>query len=168
MAVYLNEVRLLGNLGADAEARPIRSERGEWTLLKFRLCTDQEWHSVEYFARSEKAAKYLAEALRKGALVYVAGAIKTDTWTDKAGVRRQWKLIAADAVKVVPTARREEEVFEAGIPVEDNPDRPDDTTDADEAAPAPEAHDRHHEPAAAPAPARRNATLMDRFRNMGS
>lgn len=172
MAIYINEVRLLGNLGADAEVRACKDS----TLFKFRLCTGEEWHSVEFFARSAKAAAFLAEALNKGALIYVSGSIHTDAWTDKTGAKRQWKVVKAQEVKILPTAARDGGVIEAGVPEGWNPDVPDDDSTIGEPLevgtpppnPWPRAAATHQAPRAAvqaPTSAER-PSLAARFRNL--
>lgn len=85
----VNEVRLIGNLGADPEFKTTPSG-GVATLslaTTYRRGETEktEWHRVVLWkAAAERAEKYL----RKGASVYVQGRLQTRRWTDAQGVDR--------------------------------------------------------------------------------
>ena len=97
MAGSVNKVILVGNLGRDPE---IRSTQDGQRIANFTLATSEswrdrvsgerkertEWHRVVIFndRLSEIAEKYL----KKGAKVYVEGALQTRKWTDNAGVEK--------------------------------------------------------------------------------
>src|SRR5437879_10914723 len=97
MAGSVNKVILVGNLGADPEIRSLTS--GD-RVANLRIATSEswrdrssgerkektEWHRVVVF--NENIVKVCEQYLRKGAKVYVEGAIQTRKWTDQAGVEK--------------------------------------------------------------------------------
>ena len=97
MAGSVNKVILIGNLGADPEIR--RTQDGR-PIANLRLATSEnwrdkatgerkektEWHRVVIF--SEGLAKVAEQYLKKGAKVYIEGALQTRKWTDQQGVEK--------------------------------------------------------------------------------
>src|SRR5258707_15360213 len=97
MAGSVNKVILVGNLGADPEIRSLTS--GD-RVANLRIATSEswrdrssgerkektEWHRVVVF--NENIVKVCEQYLRKGAKVYVEGAIQTRKWTDQSGVEK--------------------------------------------------------------------------------
>ena len=97
MAGSVNKVILIGNLGADPEIRSLTS--GD-RVANLRIATSEtwrdrssgerkektEWHRVVVF--NENIVKVCEQYLKKGAKVYVEGAIQTRKWTDQAGVEK--------------------------------------------------------------------------------
>ena len=97
MAGSVNKVILIGNLGADPEIR--RTQDGR-PIANLRLATSEswrdkatgerkektEWHRVVIF--SEGLAKVAEQYLKKGAKVYIEGALQTRKWTDPQGVEK--------------------------------------------------------------------------------
>ena len=97
MAGSVNKVILIGNLGADPEIRSLGS--GD-RVANLRVATSEtwrdrtsgerkektEWHRVVVF--NENIVKVCEQYLRKGAKVYVEGAIQTRKWTDQSGVEK--------------------------------------------------------------------------------
>jgi single-strand DNA-binding protein len=97
MAGSVNKVILVGNLGADPEIRSLTS--GD-RVANLRIATSEswrdrssgerkektEWHRVVVF--NENIVKVCEQYLRKGAKVYVEGAIQTRKWTDQAGAEK--------------------------------------------------------------------------------
>src|SRR3954447_17608754 len=95
MAGSVNKVILVGNLGADPEIR--RTQDGR-PIANLRVATSEswrdkntgerkektEWHRVVIF--SEGLAKIAEQYLKKGAKVYLEGALQTRKWQDKDGV----------------------------------------------------------------------------------
>ena len=91
MARGVNKVILLGNLGADPDARYMPSGGAVTTLS---VATSEawkdkntgemqertEWHRVTLFNRLGEVA---AEYLRKGSQVYIEGSIRTEKYQDK-------------------------------------------------------------------------------------
>lgn len=89
----LNKVTLIGNLGADPEARSF-SNGGE--VVNMRLATTEtwkdkdgtrqektEWHTVAIF--NENLGRVAKQYLRKGSKVYLEGQLQTRKWQDQAG-----------------------------------------------------------------------------------
>jgi single-strand DNA-binding protein len=97
MAGSVNKVILVGNLGQDPEVRRLGS--GD-PVVNLRIATSEnwrdkqtgerrektEWHSVVIF--NENLAKVAEQYLRKGAKVYVEGALQTRQWEDQSGQKR--------------------------------------------------------------------------------
>jgi single-strand DNA-binding protein len=89
----VNKVILVGNLGADPEARSLNNG-GE--VVNMRIATSEqwkdrdgnrqertEWHNVVIF--NENLGRVAKNYLRKGSKVYVEGQIQTRKWTDQSG-----------------------------------------------------------------------------------
>ena len=97
MAGSVNKVILIGNLGADPEIRSLNS--GD-RVANLRIATSEnwrdrasgerkektEWHRVVVF--NEGLCKVIEQYLKKGAKVYLEGALQTRKWTDKDGVEK--------------------------------------------------------------------------------
>ena len=94
MAGSVNKVILVGNLGKDPEVRRMTS--GE-PIVNLSVATSENWRDKATGERKEKTEwhrvvifnKNLADVaekyLRKGAKVYLEGALQTRKWTDKDG-----------------------------------------------------------------------------------
>ena len=94
MAGSVNKVILVGNLGADPEVRRMQDGR---PIVNLRVATSEtwrdkasgerkektEWHRVVIF--NEGLAKVAEQYLKKGAKVYIEGALQTRKWQDKDG-----------------------------------------------------------------------------------
>jgi single-strand DNA-binding protein len=89
----VNKVILVGNLGADPEARSLNNG-GE--VVNMRIATSEswkdkdgnrqertEWHNVVIF--NENLGRVAKSYLRKGSKVYVEGQIQTRKWQDQSG-----------------------------------------------------------------------------------
>ena len=89
----VNKVILVGNLGADPEARSLNNG-GE--VVNMRIATSEswkdkdgnrqertEWHNVVIF--NENLGRVAKNYLRKGSKVYLEGQIQTRKWQDKDG-----------------------------------------------------------------------------------
>ena len=97
MAGSVNKVILIGNLGKDPEIR--RTQDGR-PIANLRVATTDswrdknsgekrektEWHSVVIF--NENLCKVAEQYLRKGAKVYIEGALQTRKWQDQSGADR--------------------------------------------------------------------------------
>ena len=92
----VNKVILVGNLGADPEARSLNNG-GE--VVNLRIATSEqwkdrdgnrqertEWHRVVIF--NENLGKVAKSYLRKGSKVYLEGQIQTRKWQDQSGQDR--------------------------------------------------------------------------------
>ena len=97
MAGSVNKVILVGNLGKDPEIR--RTQDGR-PIANLSIATSEtwrdkgtgerkektEWHRVVIF--TEALCKIVEQYLKKGAKVYIEGALQTRKWTDQAGVEK--------------------------------------------------------------------------------
>src|SRR6201992_1835185 len=95
MAGSVNKVVLVGNLGKEPDVR--RSQDGR-PIANLSVATSEqwrdkgtgerkektEWHRVVIF--SEGLAKVAEQYLKKGAKVYIEGALQTRKYTDQSGV----------------------------------------------------------------------------------
>lgn len=92
----VNKVILVGNLGQDPEVRymPNGGAVANITLATSESWRDKqtgetrektEWHRVVLFG---KLAEVAGEFLRKGAQVYIEGALQTRKWQDQSGQER--------------------------------------------------------------------------------
>src|SRR3990170_9154360 len=92
----VNKVILVGNLGADPEARSLPSGS---EVVNLRVATSEnwkdkdgnrqertEWHRVTIF--NENLGRVAKNYLRKGSKVYLEGQLQTRKWTDQAGVEK--------------------------------------------------------------------------------
>src|SRR5215207_11363010 len=89
----VNKVILVGNLGADPEARSLNNG-GE--VVNIRVATSEtwkdrdgnrqertEWHNVVIF--NENLGRVAKSYLRKGSKVYLEGQLETRKWQDQSG-----------------------------------------------------------------------------------
>lgn len=94
MAGSVNKVILIGNVGADPEIR--RTQDGK-AIANLRIATSEqwrdrnsgerrektEWHSVVVF--NEGLTKVVEQYVKKGAKLYIEGALQTRKWQDQNG-----------------------------------------------------------------------------------
>ena len=92
----VNRVILIGNLGRDPE---VRSSQNAGKVATVNIATTEfrkdsktgisgeqtEWHRISIFG---KLADVAEQYLKKGSPVFIEGRIRTNKWTDKAGVER--------------------------------------------------------------------------------
>ena len=97
MAGSVNKVILVGNLGRDPE---IRNTQDGSKIVNLALATSEtwndrasgerkektEWHRVVIF--NDRVAEVAEKYLKKGAKIYVEGALQTRKWTDQSGVEK--------------------------------------------------------------------------------
>ena len=93
----VNKVILLGNLGRDPE---VRTSQDGSKIVNLSIATSEnwkdrntgerkektEWHRVVIF--NEGLCKIAEQYLKKGAKVYLEGALQTRKWTDQQGVEK--------------------------------------------------------------------------------
>src|SRR5438445_2064742 len=105
----INKVILVGNLGADPEARYLPS--GD-AVTNIRLATTDrykdktsaemkeatEWHRISFFG---KLAEIAGQYLKKGSSVYIEGRIRTRKWTDQSGAEKYSTEIVADQMQML-------------------------------------------------------------------
>ena len=113
MARTINQSFLLGNLGGDAEFRKLASGEEVATL---RLATSRsfrrsdgewadetEWHDVVVW-KADRLRDH-RDRLRKGDPVHVAGRLRTRSWEDREGHKRQRTEVACFAGDVILLAQ---------------------------------------------------------------
>ncbi len=97
MAGSVNKVILVGNLGKDPE---IRSMQDGTKIVSFNLATSEtwndrasgerkektEWHRVVVF--NDRIGDVVEKYCKKGAKVYIEGALQTRKWTDQSGAEK--------------------------------------------------------------------------------
>ncbi len=97
MAGSVNKVILVGNVGKDPEIR--RTQDGR-PIANLSIATSEswrdkatgekkektEWHRVVIF--SEPLCKIVEQYVKKGAKLYIEGALQTRKWTDQSGVEK--------------------------------------------------------------------------------
>ena len=123
----VNKVIIIGNLGADPEARQF-SNGGSVTNISVATSeqwTDKqsgekreatEWHRIALFNRlGEIAAQYL----RKGSKVYIEGSLRTRKYQDQSGQDRYITEIRAEQMKKNAMFQRK---APRPITTENNPD----------------------------------------------
>ena len=105
----VNKVIIIGNLGADPEARQFNNGGNvtNITVATSEQWTDKqsgekkeatEWHRVSLFNRlGEIAAQYL----RKGSKVYIEGSLRTRKYQDQSGQDRYVTEIRADQLQML-------------------------------------------------------------------
>jgi single-strand DNA-binding protein len=105
MAGSVNKVILVGNLGRDPE---VRQTQAGADIVHLALATSEtwrdkasgerkektEWHRVVIF--NENLGKVAKQYLKKGAKVYIEGALQTRKWTDKEGQEKYTTEIVLD------------------------------------------------------------------------
>jgi hypothetical protein len=114
MAGSVNKVILVGNLGKDPEIR--RTQDGR-PIANLSVATSEtwrdkatgerkektEWHRVVIF--NEGLAKVAEQYLKKGAKVYIEGALQTRKWTDQSGAEKySTEVVLAAASPMTPAA----------------------------------------------------------------
>ena len=105
----VNKVILVGRLGKDPE---IRSTPQGTTVAKFTIATDDkytdragekqertEWHNITAWG---KLAEICGQYLKKGKLVYIEGAIRTESWEDKETKQKRYRTeIVANGMQML-------------------------------------------------------------------
>lgn len=113
MALSLNRVTLIGNLGKDPETRfttnnvavttfsvatsySYKGKDGNWV-------NETTWHNVVAFSLSD----YIKDNLKKGKKVYVEGRLNTRSYDDNQGVKKYITEIVSDTTKIIPLDAKE-------------------------------------------------------------
>lgn len=103
-----NRAEIIGNLGNDPD---VKYSSGGDAVTTISVATTErwkdkngerqektEWHRVTFFG---KLAEIAGEYLHKGKLVFVAGRIQTDKYTDKDGIERYATKIIGNEMKML-------------------------------------------------------------------
>lgn len=105
----INKVIIVGRLGKDPE---IRYTSGGQAVANFSVATDEtwkdragekqtrtEWHRIQAWG---KLAEICQQYLKKGALVYIEGKLRTNEWTDRqSGDKRQRQEVVCETMKML-------------------------------------------------------------------
>jgi len=97
MAGSVNKVTLIGNLGRDPE---IRTTQDGTKVANLSVATSEnwrdktsgerrektEWHRVVVF--NDRIVDVIEKYLKKGATIYIEGALQTRKWTDQSGTEK--------------------------------------------------------------------------------
>jgi len=95
MAISVNKVILVGNVGTDVERKGKDGSFVTFSLATSKSWRDRdsgerkektEWHKVVVF--NKQAAEFADKYVKKGDMVYLEGCIETRKWTDNDGVDR--------------------------------------------------------------------------------
>lgn len=144
MAGSVNKVILIGNVGADPEIR--RTQDGR-PIANLRIATSEqwrdknsgerrektEWHTVVVF--NEGLCKVVEQYVKKGAKLYIEGALQTRKWQDQTGNDRYSTEIVLQGFSSVLTmldgrgegggrGQAGYDDYDAGSPGYDNNSRP--------------------------------------------
>lgn len=113
MSKGVNKAILMGNLGADGE---LRYTQGGAAVLNLRLAVTTEykqgdewkerttWFSVVVWGKRGEA---LAKIVSKGDRIYVEGELRTSSYDDKDGQKREKTEVHADEVLLCGGSKRE-------------------------------------------------------------
>ncbi len=104
----VNKVILIGNLGRDPEIRYTTSGQAvaNFTLATTEVRTNKdgkkneftEWHRIVAWGRM---AEICGEYLSKGRTVYIEGTLRTRSWEDKEGRKRQTTEVVAQNMQML-------------------------------------------------------------------
>ena len=139
----VNKVILIGNVGADPEVRYL--DRGV-AIATFNLATTErgytmqngtqvpdvtEWHSIVLW---RNLAEWAQQYIRKSMKVYIEGKLKTRTWEKDGQIRRKTEVIAENIqILYRPEQYRKNDELNAGEPINELPEAPQNETPQDEA-----------------------------------
>jgi single-strand DNA-binding protein len=116
MAVSLNKVTLIGNVGRDPEYRIVESG-GHAPLARFAMATTEtfktregekrdqtEWHNiVAWRGLADLADKYI----RKGSRIYIEGRLRTRSYEDANQNKKSITEIEADKIILLDSPKRD-------------------------------------------------------------
>ncbi len=116
MARTINQVTLLGRVGADPE---LRSTKSGTAVVQLRLATDRyfkngpaetDWHTVVCWGKSAEA---VARDARTGDRVHVSGRLQQHSWQTDSGERRSKVDVHASEV-IFLDSRSDRSKYEEG------------------------------------------------------
>jgi single-strand DNA-binding protein len=127
MAVSLNKVMIIGNVGRDPEMRytPDGKPQAKFSVAVSRVWTNQEGErkeETEWFnvVAWDKLAEICGNYITKGLKVYVEGRLQTRTWEGQDGQKhKSVDLVARDVVFMTPktkAATPEDEAAQSAAP----------------------------------------------------
>lgn len=127
----LNEVKLIGNLGADPELSytPNGTAKATMRLATHEVWTNKdgtkgertEWHRIIAWGR---LAEVMGEYAAKGRQLFVSGRLQTRSWEDQDGTKRWTTEIVASNIQLLgsPKAKKDAEPEEVEAPDIEDPD----------------------------------------------
>ena len=113
-----NEATLIGHLGQDPQVKSLQGEDDEFVIAS--LATTRtwknsegakeqavEWHRLVFFRNLARIAR---EHLKKGALIWVRGPLRTRKWEDEGGVEHASTQIVVRDLRMLgkPAAKGEQ------------------------------------------------------------
>ena len=118
----LNKVMLIGNVGMDPEIRYLEGSSASGVQTKvatFRLATTErfrdrsgeqrentEWHNiVAWRANADFAEKYV----KKGSSLYIEGKLRTRSYTDQAGSKKDRTEVIVDNIQLLSPRRPDQD-----------------------------------------------------------
>ncbi len=123
----INKVILIGRVGKDPETS--FSANGSTQVTKFSLATSDfytdksnekkestEWHNIVLW---NKLSDIYKEVIKKGALLFVEGKIKTNKWTNAENVTIYRTEIWANTVQILSKVERTQSSSSSGFPKDD-------------------------------------------------
>ena len=113
MAVSLNKVMIIGNVGRDPEMRytPDGKANAKFSVAVSRVWTNQEGEKkeeTEWFnvVAWDKLAETCGNYITKGQKVYVEGRLQTRTWEGQDGQKHKTTdLVAREVIFMTPRAK---------------------------------------------------------------
>ena len=116
----VNKVILVGNVGNDPEVRYTANGQA---IANLSIATSEvwrdkatgekqertEWHRVVFFG---KAAEIVRDYVKKGAKLYVEGALRTRKWEDENGAERYTTEVVSSDLQMID-ARTDQSIVEA-------------------------------------------------------
>ena len=104
----LNQCQFIGRLGKEVESRHMPNGKAvasfsiavgsSWKSQAGEAQESTEWINVTAF---DKLAEICTQYLTKGSQVFISGRMKTDKYTDKAGVEKYSTKIIADKMQML-------------------------------------------------------------------
>ncbi len=116
----LNKVFLIGRLTQNPQKKVLPSGQA---VCNFGLATDRFWTNKEGKKQQEtefhnivlfgKLAEIASQYLKKGSLVFIEGRLRTRSWQDQSGQRRQRTEIIVERMQMGPRVKKELPPIEA-------------------------------------------------------
>jgi len=116
----LNKVFLIGRLTQNPQKKVLPSGQA---VCNFGLATDRFWTNKEGKKQQEtefhnivlfgKLAEIASQYLKKGSLVFIEGRLRTRSWQDQSGQRRQRTEIIVERMQMGPRMKKELPPIEA-------------------------------------------------------
>lgn len=116
----LNKVFLIGRLTQNPQKKVLPSGQA---VCNFGLATDRFWTNKEGKKQQEtefhnivlfgKLAEIASQYLKKGSLVFIEGRLRTRSWQDQSGQKRQRTEIIVERMQMGPRVKKELPPIEA-------------------------------------------------------